>query len=188
MTITDREIDNWFYTKYLHVHIRTIIHNVTYHFDFNSEQMLYEDVESDLLLHLQLKKDVLRKYSGNWYNIVFTIFKRKFYDILRSHKVEDDKVKRMVDLCNENMNLIAFELDEPEYQPNPIQQPEEVPEVLPIQRVEVCTDNEAAGKPIVRDMPARTRPAYSRKRSRSYRATGAGLQLTIGFPEFAIAM
>lgn len=123
MTIKDRQVDNWFYQKYLHNDIRTIIHNVTFHFEFNSEQFLYEDVEADLLLHLQLKKDCMRKYQGNWYNIVFTSFKRKFYDILRSNKVVADKVNALLETCQDHLSL-TYELEDE-------QEPEKV-DVMPV--------------------------------------------------------
>lgn len=179
MTISDRKIDNWFYGKYLHDHIRTIIHNVTYHFSFDTEQLLYDDVEAELFIHLQIKKDCFRKYSGNWYNIVFTSFKRKFYDVLRSHKVHDDKIKNLVELCQEMPTTEEdpfYEVEQSiKYNPTP-----EAPEVLQLEGMAIHTAVETTAQPVVRDMP-RHWPAHASKRNRPYRTACNSIQFEIGF-------
>lgn len=185
MTITDRQIDNWFYGKYLHDHIRTIIQNVTYYYDFSGEYLTFDDVEAELFMHLQVKKEALRKYSGNWYNIIFTCFKMKTFDILRSHKVSEDKIKGLLELCKETIPTqeeAFYELDEPQHTA------QEAPEVLPIEGMEVHKESEAATESAMRDMRPQPWPANASKRSRSHRTVSNCIQLTIGFPEFAIAM
>jgi hypothetical protein len=186
MDNTDRQVDNWLYGKFLHEDILTIIHNVCYHWDFNDERLCFEDVEADLLVHLQVKKDALRKYSGNWYNIIFTSFRRKLYDILRSHRDENESLGKLHDFCNHNLdtielNNITHDLEEPEPQPKqPEREQEEVPEVLPVQRVEDVQTVEVAGRTLVQ-VVRRKRKADASKRGRPYNSDRTGLQLTIGF-------
>jgi hypothetical protein len=91
----DPQLDNWLYCKYLHEDIKAIIHNCLYHFDFPDPRLTFKDVEADLLLHLQYKKEVLRKYKGNWYNVLFTLFKRKLYDVLRSYRDENIRLEKL---------------------------------------------------------------------------------------------
>ena len=187
MENTDRQVDNWLYGKYLHDDIITIISNVCYYWDFTDPRLTREDVEADLLMHLQIKKEVFRKYSGNWYNIVFTSFRNKLYDIMRSHRDEDESLGKLHDFCNHNLeiieiNNITHELEEPDPEPK-----EEPAKVLPVQRVESVQEVEVAGRTalqIVRE----ERPANRRKRGRSHRAHSGGLQLTFGFWESAIAV
>jgi hypothetical protein len=186
MQNTDRQVDNWLYGKYLHHDIITIIHNVCYYWDFNDPRLTYEDVEADLLVHLQVKKDNLRKYSGNFYNIVFTMFKRKLYDILRSHRDENQSLSKLHEFCNHNLTTIedlnTYELEEPQ-QP----EPKEEPEVLPIERMEDPQEVQDTGRTIMQVMRG-SRKANTRRRGRPHHRPEHGLQLTFGFFESAMSM
>lgn len=181
----DPQVDNWLYCKYLHEDIKAIIHNCLYHFDFPDPRLTFKDVEADLLVHLQYKKEVLRKYKGNWYNIVFTMMKRKLYDILRSYRDENESLGKLHDFCNHNLdtieiNNITHDLEEEPEQPK--QQQEEVPEVLPVQRVEAVQVTEVAGRKIpVQIMQSRRKTKPHKSSRRPHNSFSGGLQLMLGF-------
>lgn len=115
---TEPQSKEWLYTKYLHKDILTIIKNTTYHWDFFDQRLLYDDVEAELLMHLQYKKDKLRAYpGGSWYNLIFTLFRRKLLDIMRSHRDQNKNLERMHEYClntkdSIEMNNIIDELEE----------------------------------------------------------------------------
>lgn len=191
MKNTDSQVDNWLYSKYLHDDITTIIHNVCYYWEFTDPRLTYEDVEADLLVHLQLKKDRLRAYSGNWYNIVFTMMRRKLFDILRSHRDEDANLGKMYEFCThiknsieENNTILEYELEQPE--PEQRNQTEE-PALLSVQGMEADQVYEDTAGAAMQSM-RRERKANTRKRNRPYNSDKYGLQLTFGFYEFTTSV
>lgn len=95
-----------YYTKHLHKDVKTIIHNVLYHFEFTDPNLLKEDVVAELLLHLVYKRDKIATYSDNFYNVLFSIFIRKKLDILKLYKAKQVRIQHMLELRNEYIHLI----------------------------------------------------------------------------------
>jgi DNA-directed RNA polymerase specialized sigma24 family protein len=183
---TEPQVIEWLFTKYLYQDIKTIIKNVTYYWDLTDPRLTFDDVEADLLMHLIIKREKLRPYSGNWYNIVFTMMKRKLYDILRSHRDENQSLSKLHEFCNHNLTTIedlnTYELEEPE-QP----EPEPKPEVLPEQGMEADPEPKDTGRAIMQVVRG-SRKANTRRRGGPHHRPEHGLQLTFGFFESAVAL
>lgn len=185
MKNTDSQVDNWLYSKYLHNDITTIIHNVCYYWEFTDPRLTYEDVEADLLVHLQLKKDRLRAYSGNWYNIVFTMMRRKLFDILRSHRDEDANLGKMYEFCThiknsieENNTILEYELEQPEQRPD-VERPADLnADIVQPDPVEEEVRNAAR----MQTLRAGKKPKTGG--TKTFNTSRYGLQLSFGFYEF----
>jgi hypothetical protein len=98
LAIDNKEEANRYFNSNLYEDLKAIVFNVTYSFQFQDERFLYEDVESELILHFLLKyMDIKYKYSNiNYYNLIYTLFSRKFIDLLRSYKVQNERREKMV--------------------------------------------------------------------------------------------
>ncbi|EMR04441.1 hypothetical protein ADICEAN_00339 [Cesiribacter andamanensis AMV16] len=111
-----------YFGKHIYQHLQTIAYNVCYHFQF-SEQLRYEDVEAELLLHFLQRDEQLRQYSGNFYNVVFTTFRNKFFSILRTHKIQKRRILELQQLASkhekEYLSVDAIFSEDIEQQPGP---------------------------------------------------------------------
>lgn len=114
---TEPQSIDWLFSKFLFNDLKTLISNVTYYFQFTDPRFTYEDVESELLMHLILKREKFRPYTGNLYNVAFTICKMRFYDILRSYKAEHKKIEDASEVIEYHLSVNQFvelEFEEPE--------------------------------------------------------------------------
>lgn len=107
LSITDKkEADNYF-IKNIYAELLIIISNTTYNWCFEENE--YEDVEATLMEHIMIQKHEgeLYSYSGNYYNLVFTIFKNKFLDIVRKKKFRENAKLALSSYINSNINIAA---------------------------------------------------------------------------------
>ena len=81
---TEPQVIDWLFSKFLFNDLKALISNVTFYFEFTDPRFPYEDVEAELLLHMILKREKFRSYTGTLYNVAFTICKMRFVDMLRS--------------------------------------------------------------------------------------------------------
>jgi hypothetical protein len=105
---TEPQVTEWLFSKYLYKDIKTIIKNVLYHWDFLDERFKYEDIEAELLMHLIVKREKLKRYKGSWYNILFTVFRMKFLDLIRSHRDQDKSLNKMHEYCKDTKALVEL--------------------------------------------------------------------------------
>lgn len=89
LKIKDRHKSDVFYSRYVHSYLVQIIRFVTCDWWFDCVED-YKDMEAELLTHLYHKKNKgsLSNYKGNLYNVVYTIFKNRFLDLMRTEKVK----------------------------------------------------------------------------------------------------
>jgi|GEM_PF-3661040 hypothetical protein len=77
---------SYVFSNQLYKDLKAICYNVTYTHEF-SEVQTYEDTESELILFTLTKCQYLKDKGNtttNYYNLVFSMVKRKFLDILRA--------------------------------------------------------------------------------------------------------
>lgn len=97
------------FSSQLYNDLKAIVYNVTYTHQF-SELMTYEDNESELILFTLTKCQYLKDKGNsatNYYNLVFSIMKRKFLDILRANNRIKKGIRTDIDVYSIN---ICYEL------------------------------------------------------------------------------
>ena len=98
------------YTKDLHKDLTSICNNILYHFDFNDPAFLKEDCVSEMMMHFHYKKNKLKTYENrNAYNLIFTVMKRRFLDLL--HKYTKRKGRSIDELNLANIYMDSMELE-----------------------------------------------------------------------------
>lgn len=114
LQIKDFRESNRYYNYSLHQDVQIIISNSLHCYSFEGKEKAVfnkADIASELLYHFLLKRDQLSLYSGNWYNILFTLFRNKINDIMRSELIKDKRDELLTTLRDSNANEYNYYYD-----------------------------------------------------------------------------
>ncbi|WP_192820186.1 hypothetical protein [Rufibacter sp. LB8] len=102
-----------YFGKFIYNDLLTIINNAVSRFQFNNEdEYIKDDITSELLFHFLNKKERIDKFSGNIYNALFTLFRNRILDMLRTQKVQNKRDALVTadiirkNIANQNSNII----------------------------------------------------------------------------------